>query len=219
MNGVHDLGGMHGMGAILPESDEPVFHHRWEARVFALVRAMGAFGSWNIDASRHQRELIPAAEQLRMSYYEKWLTGLTELLLQHGFISGQELASGRAIPAQAKQSPALPVEKVPGFIARGAPASRSASSPPRFQRGQRVRARNLNPTGHTRLPRYARVKIGAIDRVHGAFVFPDTNAHFRGEHPEHLYSVRFEAPELWGDCATPHDAVYIDLWEDYLDPA
>ena len=219
MNGVHDLGGMHGMGAILPESDEPVFHHRWEARIFALVRAMGAFGRWNIDASRHQRELIPAAEQLRMSYYEKWLAGLTELLLQHGFITAEELASGKATPVSARQGPALPAQKVPGFITRGSPASRNASSPPRFRRGQRVRARNLNPTGHTRLPRYARGKIGAIDRIHGAFVFPDTNAHFQGEHPQHLYSVRFEAPELWGAIATPHDAVYVDLWEDYLDPA
>ena len=219
MNGVHDLGGMHGMGAILPEADEPVFHHRWEARVFALMRAMGAFGRWNIDASRHQRELIPAAEQLRMSYYEKWLTGLTELLLQHGFITADELVSGKATAAASKQSPALPADQVPQFIARGSPASRSASSTPRFLRGQRVRARNLNPTGHTRLPRYARGKMGAIDRVHGTFVFPDSNAHFQGERAQHLYSVRFEARELWGDGATAHDAVYLDLWEDYLDPA
>lgn len=219
MNGVHDIGGMHGMGAILPESNEPVFHHRWEGRVFALVRSMGAFGKWNIDASRHQRELIPAAEQLRMSYYERWLTGLTELLLRHGFISAEELASGKASPAAAKQTPALSAEKVPGFITRGSPASRSAGSPPRFRRGQRVQARNLNPTGHTRLPRYARGKIGAIDRVHGTFVFPDTNATFQGEHPQHLYSVRFEARELWGGGAVPYDAVYMDLWEDYLDPA
>lgn len=219
MNGVHDMGGMHGMGAVLPESDEPVFHHRWEARVFALARAMGAFGRWNIDASRHQRELIPAAEQLRMSYYEKWLAGLTELLLRHGFISAQELARGKATSARVEQSPALSADAVPGFITRGSPASRPTSAPPSFRRGQRVRARNLNPTGHTRLPRYARGKLGAIDRVHGAFVFPDTNAHFLGEHPQHLYSVRFEARELWGGDATAHDAVYVDLWEDYLDPA
>lgn len=217
MNGVHDMGGMHGMGDIVPENDEPVFHHRWEARVFALVRAMGAFGRWNIDASRHQRELIPAAEQLRMSYYERWLAGLTGLLLKHGFITREELASGKAAAGHATQTPALVAERVPPFVAKGSPASRKSSCPPRFQPGQQVRARNLNPTGHTRLPRYVRGKTGVIDRAHGVFVFPDTNAHFLGEKPQHLYAVRFEAQELWGTDITAPGAVYVDLWEDYLD--
>ena len=217
MNGVHDMGGMHGMGSIQPEPDEPVFHERWEARAFALVRAMGAFGRWNIDASRHQRELIPAAEQLRMSYYERWLAGLTKLLLKHGFISAEELASGKAAPGHARQTPALPAQKVPAFVAQGAPASRDSGARRRFQPGQPVRARNLNPTGHTRLPRYVRGKTGTIDRLHGVFVFPDTNAHFLGERPQHLYSVRFEAEELWGAHPTAPGAVYVDLWEGYLD--
>jgi nitrile hydratase subunit beta len=217
MNGVHDMGGMHGMGALQPQAREPVFHHHWEARVFALVRAMGAFGKWNIDASRHQRELIPAAEYLRMSYYEKWLTGLTELLLKHEFINDEELASGKVTRDLPTKTPALPASKVPGLIARGSPASRSSSSPPRYRAGQQVRARNLNPSGHTRLPRYVRGKLGTVDRVHGVFVFPDTNAHFQGENPQHLYSVRFQARELWGEGAAPRDAVYIDLWETYLD--
>jgi nitrile hydratase len=217
MNGVHDMGGMHGMGSIQPEPDEPVFHQRWEARAFGLVRAMGAFGRWNIDASRHQRELIPAAEQLRMSYYERWLAGLTKLLLRHGFVSAQELASGKSDPGHVTQTPALPAQRVPAFVAQGSPASRNSATPPRFQPGQPVRARNLNPTGHTRLPRYVRGKTGAIDRLHGVFVFPDTNAHFLGEQPQHLYSVRFEAEELWGAHSTAPGAVYVDLWEDYLD--
>jgi nitrile hydratase subunit beta len=217
VNGVHDMGGMHGMGPIQPETDEPVFHARWEARAFALVRAMGAFGRWNIDASRHQRELIPAAEQLRMSYYERWLTGLTELLLQHGFISPQELVSGKAAPGLARQTPALMAQRVPAFVAHGSPASRESGSPARLRPGQPVRARNLNPTGHTRLPRYVRGRTGAIERVRGTFVFPDTNAHFLGESPQHLYSVRFEAQELWGADSRARDAVYVDLWEDYLD--
>jgi nitrile hydratase len=178
---------------------------------------MGAFGRWNIDASRHQRELIPAAEQLRMSYYERWLTGLTKLLLQHGFISAEELASGTAAPGHATQTPALLAQRVPALVAQGSPASRKAGSSPLFQPGQPVRARNLNPAGHTRLPRYVRGKIGAIDRAHGVFVFPDTHAHFLGEKPQHLYSVRFEAQELWGAHSTASGAVYVDLWEDYLD--
>lgn len=217
MNGVHDMGGMHGMGSVQPERDEPVFHQRWEARAFALVRAMGAFGRWNIDASRHQREWIPAAELLRMSYYERWLTGLTGLLLKHGFITPEELASGKAAAGQAKRTPALMAQDVSRFVARGSPASRGSSSPARFQPGQRVRARNLNPTGHTRLPRYVRGKTGTIERAHGVFVFPDTNAHFLGENPQRVYSVRFEARELWGGDFAARDAVYVDLWEDYLD--
>lgn len=217
MNGVHDMGGMHGMGAVQPEHDEPVFHHRWEARIFALVRATGAFGRWNIDASRHRRELIPAAEQLRMSYYERWLAGLSELLIRHGFLSADELATGKAAPGARGLTPALPADAVPGFIARGSPASRDSSRPPRYRPGQRVRARNLNPVGHTRLPRYVRGKSGIVDRVQGVFVFPDTNAHFLGESPQHVYSVRFEAQELWGEAAARQDCVNVDLWEDYLD--
>jgi nitrile hydratase len=179
---------------------------------------MGAFGRWNIDASRHRRELIPPTQYLRMSYYEKWVAGLTELLLQHGFISSQELASGKAAPGAAGQTAALPAQKVAAFIAQGSPASRPSASLPRFRSGERVRARNINPTGHTRLPRYVRGKSGVVDRVHGVFVFPDTNAHFQGETPQHLYSVRFEARELWGD-ASAADAVYVDLWDAYLDAA
>lgn len=225
MNGVHDMGGMHGMGPVQPERDEPVFHHRWEARVFALVRAMGAFGRWNIDASRHQRELIPPADQLRMSYYERWLAGLSALLVRHGFASAEELASGRALSG-AEQAlpgppakPALRAAEVPAFIASGSPSSRASGEPPRFRPGQAVRARNLNPAGHTRLPRYVRGKSGIVDRVHGVFVFPDTNAHFFGENPQHVYSVRFEAQALWGNHFVSGDAVYVDLWEDYLDAA
>lgn len=200
MNGIHDMGGMHGMGPVLTERDEPVFHHRWEARVFGLVRAMGAFRRWNIDASRHQRELIPAAKQLRMTYYEKWLTGLTGLLLKHGFVSAEELASGKAAPAVAKQNPALAAEKVAAFIARGSPASRSPTSQPRFRSGQHVRARNLNPTGHTRLPRYARGKTGVVDRVHAFFVFPGKGAVGQRE--------VLERKQAWEDAyrRTPHRA-------------
>jgi nitrile hydratase beta subunit len=225
VNGVHDMGGMHGMGPIQPEREEPVFHHRWEARAFALVRAMGAFGRWNIDASRYQRELIPGPEYLRISYYERWLAGLSELLLRHGLLSAEELATGKArVPATARAAevppaPALRAADVPALIARGAPAARASNARARFQQGQRVRARNLNPVGHTRLPRYARGRAGVIARVHGVFVFPDTNAHFQGECPQHVYSVRFEAQELWGEDFAAGDAVYVDLWESYLDAA
>jgi nitrile hydratase beta subunit len=219
MNGIHDMGGMHGMGPMQLEKNEPVFHARWEARVYAMVRAMGAWRKWNIDASRHQRELIPAAESLRMSYYEKWLTGLIELMIANGLVTRSEVESGQASPGSSKATPALPADAVARLVATGSPYNRQARIAPRFQSGQVVRARNLNPVGHTRLPRYVRSKLGTIDSIHGIFVFPDTNAQFKGENPQHLYSVRFTARELWGEQAVSQDSVYVDLWEDYLGPA
>jgi nitrile hydratase subunit beta len=219
MNSVHDMGGMHGMGPIKPEKNEPVFHARWEARVFALNRAVGAWGKWNIDASRHQKEQIPAAEYLQMSYYEKFLVGMTELLIKSGLVSAAEVQSGKAARGSKKMSPALTADQVPALVAKGVPASRNAPSASRFRVGQRIRARNINPEGHTRLPRYARGKFGTIERDHGVFVFPDTNAHFGGENPQHVYSVRFDARELWGPQASPQDAVYVNLWDDHLEPA
>ncbi len=219
MNGIHDMGGMHGMGPILPETNEPVFHAHWEARVFAMVRAMGAWRKWNIDASRHQRELIPAAESLRMSYYERWLSGLIDLMLAKGLVTRAEVDSGRAAPAAPKATPALTAGAVAALTARGSPSDRDVRTRQRFQSGQLVRARNMNPVGHTRLPRYIRGKSGTVERLHGVFVFPDTNAHFKGENPQHLYSVRFSARELWGEEAPARDWVYVDLWDDYLEPA
>ncbi len=219
MNGVHDMGGMHGMGPVRAERDEPVFHERWEGRAYALVRAMGAWRKWNIDASRHQRELIPAPEYLRMSYYEKWLAGLEQLLLRHGLVTQEELHSGRAAAGSVRQTPALMADSVPLLTRRGAPANRDVPVPARFRAGQRVRALNLSPVGHTRLPRYVRGRLGAVDRDHGVFVFPDTNAHFAGEQPHHVYSVRFTARELWGSEASGLDTVQVDLWERYLEPA
>jgi nitrile hydratase subunit beta len=217
MNGVHDMGGMHGMGPVAPEQDEPVFHADWEKRVFALNRAMGAWGKWNIDASRHQRELIPAPEYLRMSYYERFFDGLIELAIRTGLVTREEIASGQRDPATPKLSPALTGAMVSEMVSKGSPTNRNVPAKPGFKTAQRVRAKNMNPSGHTRLPRYTRGKQGVIHRDHGVFVFPDTNAHFQGEKPQHLYSVRFEAVELWGPGAAACDAVYIDLWEDYLE--
>jgi nitrile hydratase subunit beta len=219
MNGVHDMGGMHGMGPIQYEKNEPVFQERWESRVYALALAMGAWRKWNIDASRHQRELIPPAEYLRMSYYEKWTAGLVELMVKSGLVTRAEVESGTPASGSPQMIPPLTADKVPPRIAKGAPASRNVPAVARFQTGQRVRARNMHPVGHTRLPRYVRGKTGIIDRDHGVFVFPDTNAHFLGENPQHVYSVRFAARELWGQQAAPLDSVYVDMWDDYLEPA
>jgi len=219
MNSVHDMGGMHGMGRVPLERDEPVFHARWEARVFALNRAVGAWGKWNIDASRHLKEIIPPAEYLRIPYYERFLVGLTELLITSGLVTRAEVESGKPARGSKKARPPLTKGKVTQLVATGVPTSRNTPAAPRFQVGQTIRARNINPTGHTRLPRYARAKLGTIERDHGVFVFPDTNAHFLGENPQHVYSVRFAARELWGEQASPQDAVYVNLWDDHLEPA
>lgn len=219
MNGVHDMGGMQDMGPIQEEQNEPVFHMPWEGRVFALRRAISAWRKWNIDATRYAIELVPPADYLRMSYYERQFAAFLAMLVDHNFVTREELEKGTPAPGSAKASPALTVEKANVLIAKGVPASRNALVTPHFQTGQRVRARNIHPVGHTRLPRYARGKTGAIDRDHGVFVFPDTNAQFLGEKPQHLYSVRFAARDLWGEQAAPHDSVYINLWDDYLEPA
>ncbi len=219
MNGVHDMGGMHGMGPVQHEGNERVFHQSWEGRSFALNLAASAWKKWNIDARRHQIELIPPADYLRMSYYERWTERLVELLVRTGLVTREEIESGKPAPGSPKATPPLTVEKVAVLVAKGVPTSRDVPVAPHFRAGQRVRARNINPTGHTRLPRYARGKPGMVERDHGVFVFPDTNAHFLGEKPQHVYSVRFAARELWGEQAAPQDSVYLDMWDDYLEPA
>lgn len=219
MNGVHDMGGMQDMGSIQYERDEPVFHAPWEARVFALNIAMRAWRRWNIDAGRYEIELIPPAEYLRMTYYEKWFVRLLELLVKRDLATWEEIETQAPAPNAAKAQPPLTAERVASMIRNGAAASRKAGLAPRFAPNQQVRARTINPEGHTRLPRYVRGRTGTIERDHGVYVFPDTNALFLGEKPQHVYSVRFAARELWGDRASPRDAVYLDLWDEYLEPA
>jgi nitrile hydratase len=210
------MGGMENLGRVAPEPDEPVFHHAWEGRVHAMTVASPTRG--NIDAGRHQRELIPGPEYLAMSYYEKWFRSLGELLVGQGAVTGGELASGRADPAAPKATPRLRAEDVETAMSRPLSYIREAA-PPRFAAGERVRARNLNPHGHTRLPRYVRGHVGEIVARRGAHVFPDSHAHGKGEDPRPLYAVRFSARELWGEAANPRDSVCLDLWEPYLEPA
>jgi nitrile hydratase beta subunit len=214
VNGVHDMGGMHGLGPVAPEADEPVFHADWERRAHAMVIASPTRG--NIDAGRHQRELIPGPEYLRMTYYERWFAALCAMLVQGGAVTPAELASGRADPAAPKGTPRLTPDAVTPVLSHRGSFERPAA-PPAFQRGDRVRARNLNPTGHTRLPRYVRGHMGVVERCHGAHVFPDSHAHGAGEDPRPLYTVRFASRELWGESAAPRDSVSLDLWEPYLE--
>ena len=218
MNGPHDLGGLMGFGPIAPETDEPVFHAEWERRAMAVTIATGALRLWNIDISRHSRERIDPATYLAASYYEKWIRALSTLLVEYGLASVAEIASGRMSTPPVKVTP-LVADKVAPALARGNPASRPATTEARFTLGDKVRTRNINPETHTRLPRYARARLGEIVLVHGVHVFPDSNAQGAGEDPQWLYAVRFSAQELWGEDRNPHDSVQLDLWEPYLEPA
>jgi len=219
VNGVHDMGGQHGMGPVEYEKDEPVFHAPWEGRVYALSRAIGAWRKWSLDTSRHAIELLPPVDYLRMSYYERWFHRLVTQVVRYGLVSRQEIESGRADPASPKANPVFTLARSSSWLTRGIPSSHDPTVRPLFTVGQRVRARNINPTGHTRLPRYARGRTGVIVRDHGVYIFPDTNAHFQGEKRQHVYSVRFSARELWGADASPRDSVYLDMWDDYLERA
>jgi nitrile hydratase beta subunit len=224
MDGVHDLGGMQGFGPVEREENEPVFHAAWEATVLAMQHAGRSRGLFNIDEFRHGIERMAPAHYLRATYYEKWLEGITRLLVEKGVVGAEELAARRALfEREPGASPPAALSGPPP--ARGASNPRWAQdfiretgAPPRFAPGDAVRTREMHPHGHTRLPRYARGKRGVIHRCHGIHVFPDSNAHGQGEQPQPLYSVRFDARELWGESAEPNQAVHIDLWESYLLP-
>jgi nitrile hydratase subunit beta len=222
MNGGHDLGGMHGLGPINPEpeNEEPWFHGEWEKRVFAMTLASGMLGQWNIDASRHARERQNPGDYIRNSYYENWLEGLEKLLVESNLITAEELASGKADPdAATKSDVRVPgPEDVPKILIKGGPSVRDTESEPMYGPGVPVSVININPTGHTRAPRYTRGHRGMVAAYHGFHVFPDRAAH-GPDGGEHLYSVWFTAEELWGNGAPDTEGVHVDLWEAHLEPA
>jgi len=220
MNGAQDLGGMMGFGPIAPEKDEPAFHAPWEGRVLAMeIATRNAGVPWNLDIIRSVRENLPPPDYLAMSYYEIWLHSQTELLTRHGFVAEEELDVGHALEGPLHVGRVLRAENVWSAVTRPGSFIREVAEPSRFAVGDPVRTLNINPTGHTRLPRYARARKGTIGRIHGAHVFPDSNAAGRGEDPRWCYSVTFTGRELWGADADPTLTVSLDLWEPYLEPA
>lgn len=216
MNGPHDLGGQHGLGPVdpEPEADEPVFHHDWERRAFALTLASGMLGQWNIDEGRYARERQHPVDYLSNTYYENWLAGLETLLVEKGLISAEELTSGKAA-GRAEGYRVPDAEGARKILASGGPTRMNADLTPAFQPGDKVRVVNNHPLTHTRAPRYTRNHVGTVERRHGVHVFADANA--KGSHEgQHLYSVRFEPDELWGEDGAGLGAVYVDLWEPHL---
>ena len=241
MNGVHDMGGMHGFGPVRLEHPECPFHASWERQALGLTLAAGALGQWNIDQSRAARESLPPAVYLGSGYYRIWVLALERLLLQRGLIRAEELAArghpGVVAPmkegargdapvgSSALPTPrALGVERVDAALANGTSAERRATTPAAFQPGQRVRARQMHPAGHTRLPRYVRGHVGTVTRVHGVHVFPDAHAATPpglafDDAPQWLYAVVFEGHDLWGNDTEPGVRVSVDAWESYLEAA
>ena len=215
-DGIHDLGGMGGMGPVEPEADEPVFHASWGGRVFALRRLLvpwGLGGNWG--SFRFAQERVPAADYLRYSYYERWFTALVNLLRANGVVTDGELMSGAADPQMPRpERRERPPQAPLGF------GLLELDAPTRFGVGDRVRARNVHPAGHTRLPRYVRGKRGTVVRDNRVYALQDTDGRGQqfGDFPQHVYTVRFTSRELWGDRGSERDAIHVELWEDYLEP-
>jgi len=216
-NSIHDMGGMHGFGPVVPETDEPVFHADWERRVYALQRAMGATGLWTIDGGRASLENLPPLAYLAASYYKRWFLGLERRVVTHGLVGKDEIAAGRALRPGIRLNRKLSLEDARTMSF--AHFDRPAPGPARFKAADRVRTTNINPPTHTRLPRYARGKLGTVEAVRGCHVFPDTAAVGAGENPQWLYAVVFSGRELWGEEADPSIKVSIEAFEPYLVPA
>mgnify|MGYP003787326369 CR=1 FL=1 len=214
MNGAHDCGGMMGFGKVVAEAHEPVFHAPWEARMFALMSAVGDVGGWTLDEDRAACEAMEPGRYITTSYYEHWLNGLELLLPKHGLATAAEMSSGRASAPARTVTPIAPEAVWPAVTAH-ASYRREVTAAAAFKPGDRVRTRHLNPSHHTRLPRYLRGQEGEIVAWHGAHVFPDSNAQGLGEDPRHLYTVRFRAAEVWGRPS--RDLIHADLWEPYLE--
>ena len=216
-NSIHDMGGMHGFGPVEPEPNEPVFHADWEKRVLALQRAMGATGLWTIDGGRASLENLPPLAYLDASYYKRWFLGLERRVVAHGLVGEDEIAAGRSLRPGIRLNRKM--THGDAKVMQWTNFDRPEPGPARFKAGDLVRARNINPTTHTRLPRYARGKLGTVEAVRGCHVFPDTAAVGAGENPQWLYAVVFTGRELWGEEADPSIKVPIEAFEPYLSPA
>lgn len=220
MNSIHDLGGMSGMGPLPFEENEPVFHSDWERKVFGVNMVMIMTGLYVADEERYAMEQIPAARWLNTSYYTKWIDGFEQILMSKGIATLEELRTGKAttvLPHWAADLRPVEPDAIGGIAKTNFPVTGDAGTEPKFKVGDKVRARNMHPKTHTRLPRYLRGRVGTIESQPDAFKFADDLAERAGSNPKHVYNIRFEAEELWGPQAGPRDAVYIDLYEPYLE--
>jgi nitrile hydratase beta subunit len=218
MDGIHDMGGMDGFGKVVPERNEPPFHAAWEGRVLALQRAMSYAGAWQIDMSRAAQERLPPQAYLTASYYQRWELAMERNVIERGLADADEIAAGHALREGKPLERKLTADIVQQGMTRGS-FFRQAPAPARFKPGDRVRARNIHPPTHTRLPRYARGRLGVVELLHGCHAFPDAVATDKGDSPQWLYTVVFEGRELWGPDTDPTVKISIDAFEPYLEPA
>lgn len=224
MNGPHDLGGRHGFGPVVVEDDEPVFHFDWERAVFGLQLACGGRGLYAGDEIRFRIEQMDPVHYLASSYYEHWLAGLEQTLIDKGIVDRATLERRIAEIEQSGSVARTPVEGTSSETAEllqlfraGSWTDEESDAPPRFRSGDRVRTRTMSPRGHTRLPQYVRGKEGVVCAVYPSLVFPDSNAVGAGTNPQHVYNVEFSREELWGPDGDPGMMLRIDLWESYLE--
>jgi nitrile hydratase len=213
MDGVHDLGGRDGFGAVA--RDEGPFHAAWEKRVFGMgLVAVGAAGV-NTDAWRHLIERMDPTRYLTATYWERWLDAQERAFVEKGLVTRAELDARSHDPAPPPRVEAPAFADALRRVVRSGVSTLRAGAPPRFVPGDAIVVRTQHAPGHTRCPRYVRGARGVVERCHGCHVLPDAHAHGRGESPEPLYSVRFDAVDLWGEGA--EGRVYVDLWESYLE--
>jgi nitrile hydratase len=221
MDGIADMGGTPGWGPVHPpRRDEPVFAEPWEGRAFALaiLSSRVASGGVNADAFRHAMERLDRSAYLYDGYYGRWLNAGELMLTTSSIIApGAIDARARNLSGEHVEEPAIPTPARPDYAPTAEGSLRTVDYAPAFTVGERVRAKEMSPSGHTRIPGYIRGHVGVVDLVQPAAVLPDTNAHFLGENPQHVYSVRFDARELWGADTEPF-ALTVELYETYLEP-
>jgi nitrile hydratase beta subunit len=225
MNGIHDMGGFHGFGKVEIEHKEPVFHGRWEGRVYAMTQVLDTKGIYNLDEHRHEIELMDAASYLTYGYYGRWLFAMESILTRKGVISRDEVdvrvadlekeKPARQVVAKQRNWPLPDEQKI-----RWGAWRRNVAINPKYQVLDRVKVKNHQPSGHTRLTHFVRGKTGIVTIVNAqAWVLPDTRAHNAGENLQPVYNVTFSAAEIWGDAAEPNVEIKVDLSEDYLERA
>ncbi|HYH50766.1 MAG TPA: nitrile hydratase subunit beta [Acidimicrobiia bacterium] len=220
MDGIHDMGGMQGWGKVQYDPDEPAFTAPWQGRAFAIsLLSMNRLTGQNLDAMRHALERLTPLQYLQNGYYGRWLLLSETLLTDSGVIAeGAVEARARKLRGEDVAEPPDPVLNKPEYQPTGPGSLRQIDEPPRFKVGQQVRAKDIHPAGHTRLPRYVRGRVGTVERILPAAVLPDTNAHFLGENAQHCYQVAFDSQTLWGDEAEDF-VLHVDLFDSYLEPA
>lgn len=212
MNGIHDMGGMDGFGKVQPRDSE-VFHEDWEKQVFVANRLVR---TPSLNEGRSAESMNPV-DYLGWGYFGRSLHSLEGKVLRHGLVTEEELNNPEGRLARVEGFEVIRAEEVEARFQTRRGSRIQVDVPPRFQVNDRVMVKNEHPRGHTRCPRYFRGHQGQVHRDRGVWSFPDRLAHGLGDKPQHCYSVRFTATELWGSRADPRDVVYADLFEDYLE--